>query len=170
MRITSSDQQLLAEAYQTIKLNESLSEDIKSKITSFVDKNGAFIAKVLQKKFPNFLQKLKQTGGDFNAVQNLVKSSVGASASVQQEGFFGNAISAGAQMLNKITSMNSLNEALFFLGKIAMGTGMAQGAVDFAAGKKVDYDLIYLSIALLLTHLANKFLSPEISKDSENQA
>ena len=165
MRISNNDQQLLAEAYKIVQINEALSEDIKNKITAFVDKNGAFIANILQKKFPNFVQKLKQTNGDYNAVQNLVKSTVGASAPVQQEGFFGDAVGAGKQMLNKITSINSLNEALLFLGKAAMGMGAIQGMMDFAAGQKVDYDLIYMGLALMLTHLMTKFLT----KDSEQQ-
>lgn len=155
----SQDQQLLEEAYQQIYLKE---EVLPSKINDFVKQYGKQIKDFIQKKFPEFFEKLVATQGDRTSIQNLIKPYfTNQQAPVQEEGILGNIADVTKRFIGKLFSYQTLGALLTALGAVSVGLGDAM-----VKGPGADKDLVIMGVVSLLVGLYGMWIA---SKENTQQ-
>jgi hypothetical protein len=147
MRLSKRDQIILAEAYGRVYLAEEvLPDNLKQKVDSFVSKYGQQIKDFLQRKFPDFYEKLQATGGDPTAIRSLVTPYVQNPNAPIQEGILNSVVNKAKDIMTEILSAKTIGNVLVAIGLFSLGMGDAM-----VKGLGADKDLLINGIVSILT-------------------
>ena len=155
MKFTKKDQLIIAEAYASIYMTESmLPNNIKVGIDNFINKYGKKVIDLLKNKFPDFYNKLVNTGGDQNAIRNLVTPLVQNQSNTLQEGFISDFANKSRDALSKLFSYANISRLLTHLGVILLSASDIQ-----VKGSGVDKDLLIMGLVTFFTGLYAIYLN-----------